>query len=443
MQVESGRRTATLNLIFTLLALLGSAIAILGVAFDLVPGASPGLSIPQLLMIFGGLVLAFGAFYLRRPSKRHLALVTLKKNLRTGIIVVMVTLLVLEFVLVAAGLSTYFPHEIPEKFLDPVPWWTCDESGCHYVYEEMIAACERGDLRDLRCIVNRQGFHDTEDFVVGVDFEERLRILILGDSFAFGGSADFGKSYAETIEQSFPGAVVWNTAIPGAGTNQAVMSFEVYAPILQPQVTILGFYMNDFDDNMMPVDSYFMGVDAVNFPLSIRQYQIDLRGNLIKLDRQSDLYYRYHRVDPPANEIHRLLGTTRLGSIALNAVDAVRQMISKAEGTRVARRVEVTREYLADLRYAAIEQETQLLVLLIPRREDLSGAGPLYQNALRLVTELEIPFLDPINVLDSELDYATPPDVHWSNAGHQKIGAILVECLEAFRSDNDLSRCGR
>ena len=212
---------------------------------------------------------------------------------------------------------------------------------------------------------------------------------------------------------------------------------------MQPQVTILGFYMNDFDDNMMPVDSYFMGVDAVNFPLSIRQYQIDLRGNLIKLDRQSDLYYRYHRVDPPANEIHRLLGTTRLGSIALNAVDAVRQMISKAEGTRVARRVEVTREYLADLRYAAIEQETQLLVLLIPRREDLSGAGPLYQNALRLVTELEIPFLDPINVLDSELDYATPPDVHWSNAGHQKIGAILVECLEAFRSDNDLSRCGR
>ena len=236
---------------------------------------------------------------------------------------------------------------------------------------------------------------------------------------------------------------VWNTAIPGAGTNQAVMSFEVYARILQPQVTILGFYMNDFDDNMMPVDSYFMGVDAVNFPLSIRQYQIDLRGNLIKLDRQSDLYYRYNFVDPPANEFHRLLGTTRLGSIALNAVDAVQQMISKAEGTRVNRRVEVTREYLADLRDAAIKQETQLLVLLIPRREDLSGAGPLYQNAVRLVTELEIPFLDPIHVLDSELDYATPPDVHWSNAGHQKIGAMLVDCLEAFRRNYDLSRCGR
>ena len=204
MQVESGRRTATLNLIFTLLALLGSAIAILGVAFDLVPGASPGLSIPQLLMIFGGLVLAFGAFYLRRPSKRHLALVTLKKNLRTGIIVVMVTLLVLEFVLVAAGLSTYFPHEIPEKFLDPVPWWTCDESGCHYVYEEMIAACERGDLRDLRCIVNRQGFHDTEDFVVGVDFEERLRDSDPGGFFCLRRISRFRKILRRDDRAEFP-----------------------------------------------------------------------------------------------------------------------------------------------------------------------------------------------------------------------------------------------
>ena len=97
------------------------------------------------------------------------------------------TLLVLEFVLTAAGQPTWFPHDAPETFLEPVPWWTCDEAGCHYVYEEMLTACENGRVRDLRCIVNSQGFHDSQDFVASDDFAERLRVLVLGDSFTFGG----------------------------------------------------------------------------------------------------------------------------------------------------------------------------------------------------------------------------------------------------------------
>ena len=151
---------------------------------------------------------------------------------------------------------------------------------------------------------------------------------------------------------------------------------------------------------MMPVDSYFMGVTAAGKPLSIRQYQIDLQGNLLKLDQQSDLYHRYHRVDPPANDTHRLIGATRLGSLGLRVLDAVRQMLSKADGIRLSRLVEVTREHLIALRDAAAQRDTQLLVLLIPRREDLSGMGPLYRHAARLMDELGIAYLDPVDALD-------------------------------------------
>ncbi len=442
MADESSQRTIAVNRIFSFLAALSAFVSLLGIGFDIVPGASPGINIPQLTMIVGGLVLSLGSIHLRKPRNRTAVRKSLWRHLPAGMAITLVTLLALEFALSAAGMATYFPHEIPEKFLDPVPWWTCDQAGCHYVYDEMLAACERGDLNGLRCVVNRQGFHDTQDFVVKDDYDQRLRVLVLGDSFAFGGSADLGKSFVETIERHFPQAVVWNTAIPGSGTNQALMSFNVYAPILKPQVIILGFYMNDFDDNMMPVDSYFMGVDSVNFPLSIRQYQIDLRGNLIKLDRQSELYYRLHHVDPPINDIHRIVGNTRLGTIALRAIDAVQQIISRAEGSRVSRRVEVTGEYLKALRDASAG-ETQLLVLLIPRREDIAATGTLYQRALRLLTELEISFIDPKDALDSELDYAPPADVHWSNAGHQKIGKILIECLELFAVSENIAECAR
>ena len=425
------------------LAIVGLVVAVVGVGFDLVPGSSPGYSAPQLALVAGGAALFVSSLALRRPQTRVALQRTLGQHFRAIISLTLLTLLLLELLLTATGFQTYFPHELPEKFLDPVPWWTCDQAGCHFVYEEMIAACDRGELRDRRCLVNRQGFHDTQDFVAAPGFEQRLRVLVLGDSFAFGGSADPGKSFVELVEQAFPEIVVWNTAIPGSGTNQAVMSFKTYAPILQPQLTILGFYMNDFDDNMMPVDSYFMGVDAVKYPLSIRKYQIDLRGNLIKLDRQSDLYYRYHGVDPPVSELHRLVGITRLGSLGLRTVDAALQMFSKAEGTRLQRRVEVTREYLAALRDAAAAKDTQLLVLLIPTREDIAEASPLYASALRLLHDLDIAHIDPIGLLDSDGDYARLPDVHWSNAGHQKIGSVLTTCIERFLAESDLADCSR
>ena len=161
---------------------------------------------------------------------------------------------------------------------------------------------------------------------------EKLRILMLGDSFTFGGTADIGHSFVETVETNLPSAIVWNTAIPGAGTNQAVASLQAFAPILNPQIAVLGFYMNDFDDNMFPFDSYFMGVTDDNYPLSIRQYKINDSGEVIKLDSQSDFYYRYHQVDPPSSELERLIGTTRLGSLVLNTLESVSHILSKADG---------------------------------------------------------------------------------------------------------------
>ena len=433
-------RTIAINRLFSALAALGILIALLGVAFDLIPGASPGISLPQLLMMLAGALLAIIALGLRRPRSRALAFRAGKKRLPQITLIVIVTLLLLEAALSLGGLPTYYPLEIPADFLQPAPWWTCDAAGCHYVHDEMQAACARGRISGRRCIINRQGFHDTQDFVAGAELEGRLRILILGDSFAFGGSAAMGKSFVETIERRRPAAIVWNTAIPGAGTNQALMSYNVYAPILRPQLTILGFYMNDFDDNMLPVDSYFMGLDAADVPLSIRQYQIDRLGQPIKLDQQSDLFYRYHGVDPPGSDLQSWLGKTRVGSIALRFSDAIGQMLSQAQGLRRQRQVGVTRDALIALK-AAAAGETDLLLLLIPRREDLEQPGARYQDALQLAEALGVPYLDPRSLLHPDADYARAPDIHWNSAGHQKIAALLIECLDLYQAQGSVAGC--
>ena len=312
-------KSAILNIAFTLLAGLGLLTALLGLGMDILLGTHPGLNLPQFLLIAGGLLGSLAAFRLRRGDARRRVWAYIREHWRALLVTTVLTMLALEFVLAAAGIDSYYLPHIPGYPLEETPGRICDELGCRFDQDAMDAACENGEMGGRFCIVNRQGFHDRQDFVVGADFDGRLRILMLGDSFAFGMSADIGRSYVETIESNLPQAIVWNTGIPGTGTQQALRLFQAYAPLLQPQITILGFVMNDFKDNIMPLDRWFRP-DGMRF---VQQYRFDDRGNLTKLDSQA-LHYRVQGTAPPANEIQRLVGLTRLGSLALKAVDIAR-----------------------------------------------------------------------------------------------------------------------
>ena len=425
---------------FTLLVGMGILVAILGIGLDfLFPYTSPGFNLPQLLLVVAGLTLSLVALALRREDRRRRVFKWIGGHWVSVLLVTFVTLIVLEIVLVALGLGSYYPTEIPQKWIEPVPWWRCDEAGCRYVYDELIKACDSGVFSGRRCLVNRQGYQDAGDFGAVDDSDESKRILMLGDSFAAGYNAEIGKSYVETVEANLPDSIVWNTAIGGTGTNHALASFESLAPLLRPQIAILGFVMNDFDDNTAPMDSYFVAMDTMtNKVIRIRQYRVDMWGNVIKLDLQTSLYYRKHDVDPPASEIKRQIGMTRLGTLVLRMVDAIGALF--IEDARFNSKVSITRDFLRDLRDAAADKGVPLLVLLIPRADKVDSAGVRNQAAIDLMRELEIPTINPMDALGVE-DYVPYPDGHWNNAGHQKAGAMVSACLEVFFAGGELSDC--
>ena len=435
---------ATLNIVFTLLVGLGLLLALLGLGMDILFGTHPGLNLPQILLIVGGLLGSLAAFYLRRGDARRRVWASIQEHRRALLIITALTVIALELILAAAGIDTYYPpHDIIEAPLEEAPGRICDELSCRLDRDALAAACENGETSGRFCIVNRQGFHDAQDFVVGDDFDERTRILMLGDSYTFGRIADIGKSYVETIEANLPQAIVWNTGIAGAGTQHALGLFQAYAPLLQPQITMLGFVMNDFEDNIMPIDRWIV-VDGA----FLQQYRLDDQGNITKLDLQAAYYHSFGFM-PPENEIHRLIADTRLGSLALKVVDIARWgrravfppewLLSGARGEGGA--LDVTRGYLRDLRDAAAAQDTALLTLLIPTWKDLAAVGQRYQAAVRLMEELEMPYLDSRLLLDAALDYPREFKSHWNSAGHQKIGAALTACVKAFQIHGGFSAC--
>ena len=104
------------------------------------------------------------------------------------------------------------------------------------------------------------------------------------------------------------------------------------------------------------------------------------------------------------------------------------------------RQVDLTRGYLQALRDASAAQDSELLIMLIPKKTDLREPGNEYRRAANLFEELGISYITPIEILDAASDYA--PDWHWNNSGSsQKVGALLSDCVDKFVSQRKLTDC--
>ena len=330
----------------------GLLIALAGFALDLLPGTRSGFHSLQILGILLGLSICLLPLAARRFRTRK-SWRSLARALTKAAIVTLLTLIALELALRAVGYGAYFPDAVPDEFLRTAPWWTCEDRACRNIADEVARACESGLLSGRDCIVNAQGFHDTQDFIYDPSLDGQTRILVLGDSFTYGQQADIGKSYVERIEAGGARRTVWNTGLIGVGTNQSLAAFHMFAPALKPHLTIYGFYVNDFFDNLFPVDGYFLGINANGEIVRLQNYHLDPWGNATRLEDQSRLYYRWRGVEAPANEVERALGATRLGSIVISAIDQVGKQLGIAQATHWRRQVELTRDYLRELRDAS------------------------------------------------------------------------------------------
>lgn len=376
------------NKVMRLIFALGIALALFGVGIDyLLPGASPGLNLPQLLIIAAGLALSAGAWRLRRPQVWQRLSGNKSALIAKALMITLLTLFALEIVLTVWGMPTYFPSEPPEMVVEIDSWRTCDHLGCRYDYESAMETCAAGLIQDRHCIVNRQGFADSDEFVAA-DFANRMRVMTLGDSFTQGFSADVGYSFVETIETLLPDIILWNTAIHGSGTTQAIATFQEYAPVLQPQLTILGFYMNDFRDNVAPLDGWLSLMDSEGVQYFVRRFQFDRWGNPVELPADEVNAYLAMGYKPPLTELERAVGLTRLGTLLLRLLD---MLGSDQVNDSIDNQLRLTRQFLTQLRDAAAELDSALLVLLIPRSEYFTDPVDLYSLAIELAEELKIP----------------------------------------------------
>jgi hypothetical protein len=89
------------------------------------------------------------------------------------------------------------------------------------------------------------------------EFQERkptdYRVLILGDSFAYGLGVNDDQTFATRLEQDLSAdrrsVEVMNAGCPGKGTDYELKLFDTVGRTFHPDLTVLCFFCNDFQDN--------------------------------------------------------------------------------------------------------------------------------------------------------------------------------------------------
>lgn len=134
-----------------------------------------------------------------------------------------------------------------------------------YVLKDMYVADERAGYRPAPGFSGRieRAGHVTEFSLdslgvrgPGVGPKTRPRILALGDSFTWGWGVPQGEEWihhagAEIERLGGPAVETINGGVNGYGTDNALVRLEELGPAVQPDLVLLGFFANDFTDNLI------------------------------------------------------------------------------------------------------------------------------------------------------------------------------------------------
>lgn len=357
----------------------------------------------------------------------------------------LITLLFLSIVIIVISeiLLYLFHYESPYDKLkgtgldQEAKWWRCDSvSGPRYVPNQLgksdsifFKSINENWYYNRLKIVNNDGYHDRDEFKNISPANDSLKILFTGDSFTWGASADVDSSFVDIFEkdmkQTYP-SIVWNTGIPATGTNFALFTTKKYLPIQKSNFVILGFYVgNDFLDNLTPFDDLVF----YNQAYCINYYDFDENFKTFKISKREA--FRKATGSYPIEELNPLQKILIRSRLIYFVSDMKDKLLNRLSGRK--KRVEehaynITKEYLKQLNAYVKGNNAELIVLVIPASEDLKKKESHYLNAIKILNELSIKYVENINQYTAN-DYHKNGGGHWFNSGHIKAGHALSKFL--------------
>jgi len=276
------------------------------------------------------------------------------------------------------------------------------------------------------------------------------RILVLGDSFAFGSGVEPEQTFERLLERRVTAAspketvLVLNAGVEGYGTTEALRLLESLGRGLEPDLVLLGFYLgNDFSDNRPPGVAAKPGVAAspdVAASPSRRQAADEwLRGQLQSFawarQRSYILLARFGLRSPYLGDlgmIARLAGDDPSAIASLQWSADLIEAVARASG-RLGAPFGV---FLIPARGQVYREEAASVWAyygLVPSEQVVTAGNRLLMEtlALRGISSFDLlPALRSASSGGERLYFRV--DVHWTPAGHE----VVAGALDGFLRDS-------
>ncbi len=255
----------------------------------------------------------------------------------------------------------------------------------------------------------------------------KTRLLLVGDSYSFGVEVANHRIFSDILNKQYlQNSEVLNLAVPGTGTDQQVLMWELYGKKYRPHVVILGFYVRDFTRNLVT----FKGYSKPRFVLND-----DGEGKLINYPVPSpqEIYDEYFKGQKKIYSGYYSYLTNFLFTRPYEKI--LKRRTRNAPGWKIL-------SYLMD-RFTKAVKETGAspLWLILPSRDSLEDVGD-YDGIVAMsearAKNLSLPFLDltaPFRKYHKESPHPPiyrPEKVggHLSHTGHELVAKVLAQFLQ-------------
>ena len=255
--------------------------------------------------------------------------------------------------------------------------------------------------------INSRGLRDRE---YELPRTNKKRMLVLGDSFAWGFGVEEHERFSEILEDRHVGWDIINSGVSGYGTDQCYLYLRDEGLSYRPDLVLLLFYINDIIDNGSPqrywhYKPYFELIEG----------QLELKNTPV-----------------PTPALRQRIDRFLLGKTYLYARLYAR-VVRPARSTKVwqTNDLELTWALLRAMNHLCRDSGAVLTVISAPMKR-----APAVPQLMRQTCSREqIPFLALDHAFSDQSSATTlPHDHHWNPLGHK----VAAEAMEAFLEQEGL-----
>ena len=297
---------------------------------------------------------------------------------------------------------------------------------------------------------NNFGFRDNRDYSLETE-KDRKRIILLGDSFAFGNGIDLNETFAEILRKKFNESIdIINLGVPGYDINNEYMIYEKIGKRYNPDLVIIQFTTNDWSPKKIITDQN--GMKKINISQATH---VSSMGFLVSSSNKDGILRRVH--------LSLLYNVKSYSFVYSNLRESLNTLVRSYFKRQVP--LEFSNPSLEEYKSAyefyhstvkTLKEETNgnLLIFLGPFEDEVMGTDRLtefygtiypidpYQtkgDVKKIAEELNVTVIE---LKSNESDIYIPLDGHWNAKGHKEVAETLYLEIKEFLNKKNLNDYG-